>query len=190
VKRLACIAASLILAASSCRSPSSSPYRSSAPADRNTVEAEELTREAADLIDSDLEEAEALLRRALAADIFFGPAHNNLGVVFLKRKMLYEAANELEWARKLMPGHPDPKLNLAITLEQAGRGEEAIAEYTAALEVYPGYLPAIQGLARAAVRDGREEARLEAWRRRIALESPEPGWSAWGRAKLGHAGGD
>lgn len=89
-----------------------------------------------------------------------------------------------------MPGHPDPKLNLAITLEQAGRGEEAIAEYTAALEVYPGYLPAIQGLARAAVRDGREEARLEAWRRRIALESPEPGWSAWGRAKLGHAGGD
>jgi len=89
-----------------------------------------------------------------------------------------------------MPGHPDPKLNLAITLEQAGRGKEAIAEYTAALDVYPGYLPAIQGLARAAVRDGREEARLEGWLRRIALESTEPGWREWGRAELVHDGGD
>ena len=40
---------------------------------------------------------------------------------------LYDAAAEFEWARKLMPGHPDPRLNLAITLERAGREEGATA---------------------------------------------------------------
>jgi hypothetical protein len=42
-------------------------------ADRNTAVAEKLTREAADLIDSDAERAEGLLRQALAADIYHGP---------------------------------------------------------------------------------------------------------------------
>jgi hypothetical protein len=49
---------------------------------------------------------------ALSADLFFGLAHNNLGVLYLKEDKLYEAANEFEWARKLMPGHPDPRMNL------------------------------------------------------------------------------
>jgi hypothetical protein len=46
-----------------------------------------------------------------------------------------------------MPGHPDPKVNLALTLECTGRSGEAIATDSAALDVYPDYLPAIQGLA-------------------------------------------
>jgi len=46
-----------------------------------------------------------------------------------------------------MPGHPDPPVNLALTLERARQSDEAISTYSAALEVYPEYLPAIQGLA-------------------------------------------
>lgn len=38
---------------------------------------------------------------------------------------LHKAASEFEWARKLMPGYPDPRLNLAMTLEEAGRIDEA-----------------------------------------------------------------
>src|SRR4030095_16586082 len=92
--------------------------------------------------------------------LFFGPAHNNLGVVYLKAGKLYEAAGEFEWARKLMPGHPDPRMNLALTLEQAGQTDEAIQTYRTALEVYPGHIATIQALARLEETSGRASPRL------------------------------
>jgi tetratricopeptide (TPR) repeat protein len=125
-----------------------------------------------------------LLREALAADLFFGPAHNNLGVVFLKQGKRYEAAAEFEWARKLMPGHPDPRVNLAMTLEEAGKLDDAIASYSAALEVYPGYLPAVQGAARVALRAGRSDERIPEWLQAIAEQSDDPMWRDWARQEL------
>jgi Tfp pilus assembly protein PilF len=151
---------------------------------RDTARAEALTKQAADLIESEPERAESMLREALAADLFFGPAHNNLGVVFLGRGDLYEAANEFEWAKKLMPGHPDPRLNLGLTLDRAGQEDGALQEYTAALEVYPGFLPAIQGLARLALATGREEPRLLGWLETIALEGETEEWRRWARSRL------
>jgi Flp pilus assembly protein TadD len=59
-----------------------------------------------------------------------------------------------------MPGHPDPRVNLAITLETAGQTEQAEQAYAAALEVNAGYVPAIQGLARLTLRQGRHDERL------------------------------
>jgi tetratricopeptide (TPR) repeat protein len=108
--------------------------------------------------------------------------------VFLNGHKLYEAAHEFEWARKLLPGNPDPRVNLAITLEQAGRSDEAFKSYEAALEVAPEYLPAIEGAAALAVRTGRTEPRLRAWLEAIALGSPEPFWNAWARARVEKAG--
>ena len=93
------------------------------------MRAQELSSRAADLVESDPEAAERMLREALGADLFFGPAHNNLGVLYLREGKLYEAAGEFEWARKLVPGHPDPRMNLALTLEQAGQVDEAIRTY-------------------------------------------------------------
>ena len=124
------------------------------------------------------------LRAALTEDIFFGPAHNNLGVIHLKRGDLYQAAEEFEWARKLMPGHPDPRLNLAITLEKAGRADEALATYSAALEVYPQYLPAIQGLASLSLRLGTSDERVREWLKTIVLRSSEPRWRDWAKQQL------
>jgi tetratricopeptide (TPR) repeat protein len=169
----------LIPLAGGCRTPTtaaSGPYNPPAETPRQTAEAERLTKLAAELIEKDPDEAERLLREALGHDLFFGPAHNNLGVLCLKQDRLYDAASEFEWARKLMPGHPDPRLNLAITL---GREEEAVAAYTAALEVYPDYLPAIQGLARHAVRSGLSDERLDGWLREIAMRSTDAGWREW-----------
>jgi tetratricopeptide (TPR) repeat protein len=168
--------------AGGCRTPpptASGPYNPPAGTSRQTAEAERLTKQAAELIEKDPDEAERLLREALGHDLFFGPAHNNLGVLYLKQDRLYDAAGEFEWARKLMPGHPDPRLNLAITLERAGRDDEAVAAYTAALEVYPDYLPAIQGLARHAVRSGLSDERLDGWLREIAMRSTDAGWREW-----------
>ena len=179
------VLAGAAIATAGCRSdPPVGPYTPPSEADRDTARAEDLNREAADLMKSDPIRAEALLREALAADLFFGPAHNNLGVLFLERDKLYEAAGELEWAKKLLPGHPDPRVNLALVMERAGRSDEALASYEGALEVWPNYLPAIQGMASLTLRAGdREESRLAAWLKEIVLRG-EGEWQAWARERL------
>ncbi len=162
-----------------CRAASQGPYATTEGAARNTVEAQELNARAADVIDSDAEQATALLRQALTADLFFGPAHNNLGVLHLKAGRLYEAAEEFEWARKLMPGHPDPRMNLALTLEQAGKTDQAIQTYKTALEVYPGHVPTVQALARICVVQHRDEPELEEWLGTVAMQGETEKWREW-----------
>ena len=178
-KSVAAVVATLVATLSSCRSTPVGPYAPMSEVARSTTKAEELSREGADLIASDPARAEALLREALTADLYFGPAHNNLGVVFLNAGKLYEAANEFEWARKLMPGHPDPRVNLGICLERAGRVDDAIESYDAALQVSPAYLPAIQGAALAAIHSGRDDARLAGWLQEIAMRADQPMWREW-----------
>lgn len=162
------------------------PY-SADGAQRDPERARELHARATRAMADDEAEAERLLRDALTADLFLGPAHNNLGVLLLKQGRLYEAANEFEWAKKLMPGHPDPRVNLAMTLERAGKVDEAFAAYDAALAVYDGYLPALQGKARLQVRSGRADASTAAALEEIALRG-EPEWREWAllwKAKIG-----
>lgn len=127
-----------IVLLAACRSTASSAdtYGTTSDSICNPLEAQQLTAQAAVAMDSQPAEAEALLRRVVIADPFHGPAHNNLGVLMLNSKppRLYEAAHEFEWAGKLMPGHPDPRHNLAMTLEAAARYDEAISAYRVALE--------------------------------------------------------
>ena len=174
----------LVLALAACRSTGRGPYSSTNEATRNTVHAQELNAKAADAITSSPAEAERLLREALTADIFFGPAHNNLGVVYLQQGRLYEAAGEFEWARKLMPGHPDPRMNLALTLEQAGKTEEAIATYKTALEVWPGHIGSIQALAKVHVLAARPDAHLPEWLQEVAMRGETEAWRIWARRQL------
>lgn len=153
--------------------------------ERDAAGAEALNREAADLIDADLAAAEKLLRAALSKDLYFGPAHNNLGVVYLKQEKLYEAASEFEWAKKLMPGHPDPRMNLGIVLESAMRGEDAILAYGSALEIYSEHLPSKQALARLQLETGRTDLRTKKLLEDIALSGEDESWRAWARKMLG-----
>jgi Tfp pilus assembly protein PilF len=174
----------LVTSALSCRSAAPSPYATPEEKSRCTVEAEKLSREGAEVAEQDPGKAETLFRESLTKDLFYGPAHNNLGVLYLKQEKLYEAANEFEWARKLMPGHPDPRVNLALTLEMAGKVEDALASYKAALEVYPDYLPAIEGIARLTVTSGRKDERLPAWLDAIAMRGDSPQWRDWARSSM------
>jgi Tfp pilus assembly protein PilF len=153
-------------------------YTTMSEAARDTARAQRLTQEAAELASADPDRAESLLNRALSADLFHGPAHNNLGVIYLQRGELYEAATEFEWARKLMPGHPDPRLNLALTLERGGQIDEAIAAFGAALEVYPNHLPTVMGLARCQLRHDRPDERTDELLDEIAMRGDET-WRAW-----------
>ena len=90
--------------------------------------------------------AELLLCEELTADLYCGPAHNNLGVIFLNRGNLYAAAGDFEWARKLLPGQPDPRKNLALGLERAERTDDALATYATALDDYRDHLPTLQAM--------------------------------------------
>ncbi len=166
-----------------CRAAGTGPYAPGSQAQRDPVRAQELSARAADLIGTDAVAAEALLREALGADLFFGPAHNNLGVVYLKQGKLYEAAGEFEWARKLMPGPPDPRMNLALTLEQAGKADEAIATYKTALEVWPGHIGSIEALAKLNVEGGRSDPELAGWLEEIATRGETERWREWARGE-------
>ncbi|MEM9167051.1 MAG: tetratricopeptide repeat protein [Planctomycetota bacterium] len=170
------------LASAGCRGGRSSAYRPADQQARDPQRAASLTSEAADAIESDeLEKAESLLRDALGADLFHGPAHNNLGVVYLKQGKLYSAASEFEWARKLMPGQPDPRINLAITLERAGQVRDAEEAYRSAMEIAPLHIDAMTGLARLRVVASETDRETVELLSRIEAMTDDPGLRAWAR---------
>lgn len=169
------------------RSHAGSPYATPTEGQRDTAKAERLSSEAAECIHTDPERAERLLREALTADLYCGPAHNNLGVLYLAQGKLYEAANEFEWARKLLPGHPDPRMNLALVFESAGRFDEAVNMYATALEVYPEHLASAQALSRLQVRSGRTDDRTPRLLEIVALRSEDPAWRDWARLQMAKA---
>lgn len=163
---------------------SRSPYSPQQATSRDPINADRLCRQAADLLDSDPVRAEELLRRALALDLFHGPSHNNLGIVLLNRGDLYEASEEFEWARKLLPGHPDPRVNLAITLERAGRTQEAAEAYRAAIEIAPEYYPALLGLTRLELLTGKHGPDLAEHLRVISLRASSQSERDWAVMRL------
>ena len=117
-------------------------------------------------------------------DLYHGPAHNNLGVLYLNQGKLYEAANEFEWAGKLMPGHPDPRMNLALTLERAGRIDAAADAYATSLEAYPNHIPSMQALARLQLRHSLSNDQTPELLEAIAMRGDSEQWRQWARYQL------
>lgn len=150
---------------------------------RNQQLAAELSLAATELMAGNSVKAEALLREALDADLYYGPAHNNLGVIYLGRGDLYAAAEEFDWARRLMPGHPDPRINLGLALERGGKYGEALDAYASAIEVYPEHLPAVQALARCQIRSGLNDDYTNELLRVIAFRGSSE-WKSWARKQL------
>lgn len=158
------------------------PYQSDGNERRDVAKAEARYQEALQALDKtppDEQAAETSLREALGHDLYHGAAHNNLGVLLLKQDRLYDAAEEFEWARKLLPGHPEPRVNLAIALERGGKHLDALDAARTALEVRPGNLAAIKTIAviqiREALVDDTTRGHLDAIRQR----SRDPLWRDW-----------
>lgn len=157
------------------------PYGDDGEVVRNIPASQKAYDRARSLRQEDPEKALILLREALDHDLYNGAAHNDLGVLFMQQGKLYEAAHEFTWARKLLPGHPDPRVNLAIVLDRGGKHADGIEAARAALEVRPGYLPAIKALALIHCRwqiDGPEtDQHLAA----IVERAQDPSWRDWAR---------
>ena len=151
---------------------------------RNIAAGEAYYQDAKEHLHEDVEKAEKLLRKALAEDLYHGPAHNNLGVILMQRGELYQAANEFAWARKLMPGHPDPRVNLAIALDRGGQYGEAIQTCQTALEVRPEYLPAIQALTLIQIRENQSDDTLIKNLELIRARSSDEKWRNWATLQL------
>ncbi len=88
------------------------------------------------------------------------------------------------WARKLMPGHPDPRMNLAMTLESAGRTDKALAAYGTALGVAPEHIAAMQAMASLQLRTGKVDDRTPDMLREIALRGDDESWRTWAQGQL------
>ena len=63
--------------------------------------------------------------------------HNNLGVAYLRRNMVDEAAREFELAARIVPGYVQPYLNLGSMLMNAGRYADAAQVFRQGLAVSP-----------------------------------------------------
>lgn len=176
---LACLAAASCLVVDGCGSTARGPYNDPASEHRDIRKAEEIYQQAVATIADNPEKAKSLLREALGYDLYHGAAHNNLGVLLLGEGKLYDAAEEFEWARKLMPGHPEPRVNIAITLERGGKHADAIDAAKTALEIRPGHLGAIETLVYIQVREGLEDKSTRDNLDAIICRSDDAAWKDW-----------
>src|SRR5207249_1720310 len=79
--------------------------------------------------DGKYDQAEKILKKAIAANVMFGPARNNLGLVYYHESKLYQAAWEFQNAIRLMPYQPEPRNNLGLVFERAGKLTDAADAY-------------------------------------------------------------
>ena len=82
---------------------------------------------------------------------------------------------------KLLPGHPDPRMNLAFALEHAGRTDDALATYATALEVYPDHIPTIEAMTLLQLRAGKTDERTPRMLADIQLRGETEHWRGWAR---------
>jgi tetratricopeptide (TPR) repeat protein len=79
-----------------------------------------------------LDEAETLTRRAIGEEPRSAMAWNNLGIVRALRRDLAGSLAAFREALRLDPGDAKTRFNVALTLDQMGRGAEALAAYRTA----------------------------------------------------------
>lgn len=152
---------------------------------RDTDTARDLNLQAlTQLEDGEPEEAERLLKQALAADITFGPAHNNLGKVYFEQSKLYLAAWEFQYAAKLMPHQPEPRNNLGLVYERVGKLADAVDWYAKARELEPDNPELLGNLARARIRRGDKDDDLRELLTELVLKETRPNWQSWAQNQL------
>jgi Tfp pilus assembly protein PilF len=172
------------------RAPTAPAYETTArDPQRNTAAAQDRSAKGVALVkEGNIEEAEKEFRAALSADVFFGPAHNNLGLVYYKEKKLYLAAWEFQYAAKLMPTKAEPKNNLGMVLESVGKLDQAAKSYEEALAIEPDSAPATGNLARVYVRTNRRDDRARQLLADVVTKDPRPEWVAWAQDRLARMG--
>lgn len=93
--------------------------------------------------------AEEHFNRALSIDQGYGPARAGLALLFTRRRMWGQAAEEYSLAATLMPDSAAQFYTMAGSLyENLKNHDRALEMYRNALDARRGYLPALEGLQR------------------------------------------
>lgn len=176
----------LLLGCSSAPQKTAPEYQTvSKDLNRDPERARRLNSEAVALINrGQYDEAEKKLKQALAADVMFGPGHNNLGKVYYQRSQFYLAAWEFEYASKLMPNQPEPKSNLGLVFEVTGKLDEAVKSYDQAMKLEPDNPQFIGNLARARIRRGEHNGEVRLLLDQLVMRDTRPDWVEWAKQKL------
>jgi hypothetical protein len=135
----------------------------------------------------DLVKAEEHLEKALVADVTYGPAHNTLGMLYLRQRKLYLAAWEFEYAQRLMPDRFEPLYNLGLVYEAADKLDRAIEFYSMAFSISPRTPEVLESLARARLRNGETVANVRPLLKEIIFYESRPVWVCWAKERLGLA---
>ncbi len=126
----------------------------------------------------------ASLRARVSADPYDGVSRNNLGVALLSTGDLGEAASQFDQASKLLPGRPDPRLNLGLAFERAGRLNDALAAYQSAHDADLDCMPATQALARTRLLLNQPGEDLDSLLKDIAMRGQTSAWREWAQSLL------
>ena len=181
------LSAAIIVAGCANRPSTAEPVQSTAS---DPAAAESLAVQAGQILEADPAKAEQILREALALDPACGIAYNNLGVLAMRTSPsrtepdLFTAAENFQAAARLMPGRPDPRVNLGLVMERAGRLDDALAAYSAAVDASPSHLPSIQALTSLEYRLDRTNARTNERLKSISIHGTDPLWRCWAKDKL------
>jgi Tfp pilus assembly protein PilF len=132
---------------------------------------------------SKFDEAEDWLKKALTADPLYGPAHNDMGLIYFHRggKFNYDAAWEFENAIHLMPRDAPPLNNLGLVYDRTGKLNDAAKWYTAALELEPENTEYAGNDASVRIRLGQRDETTGKLLDLIILRDRRPEWVAWAR---------
>jgi Tfp pilus assembly protein PilF len=152
---------------------------------RNTEAARRINQQGLEHLKQErLDEAAKHFHDALAEDVEFGPAHNNLGKVYYQQKKWYKAAWEFEYARKLMPKRAEPYNNLAMVLEHGGELDRAIKQYKKAVGLAPRNMTYLGNLARAMIKRGDRTPQVRRYLQRLLEHDTRPKWLTWAQRQL------
>ena len=158
---------------------------------RDTSAARQANAQGLEHLDAgELYQAEQAFKRAIQADVEFGPAHNNLGKIYFLKRDYYLAAHEFDDAIKLMPKHAGPHNNLGLTLIEAGKLDDAVLSLRKAVTIDPNTIEYQSNLARALVQRGDKTQEVITLLRAVALRDDRVEWRVWASHQLGAMGID
>jgi Tfp pilus assembly protein PilF len=135
----------------------------------------------------DLAKAEEHLQQALVADVTYGPAHNTLGMLYLKQHKLYLAAWEFEYANKQMPERFEPLYNLALVYEAADKLDRAIEYASMAFSIAPRNADVMETLIRTRLRNGESLEEVRPLVKEVLFYETRPSWVCWAKEQLSRA---
>ncbi|HEY6337990.1 MAG TPA: tetratricopeptide repeat protein [Candidatus Sulfotelmatobacter sp.] len=108
------------------------------------------------------EQAQRIMERALAIDKNFPAALNDLAYIYARNRQFDKAFANMDRYVALLPKEPNPQDSYGELLRMAGRFEQSLEHYRAALKIDPDFVTSQLGLGDTyALMGSQEQARIE-----------------------------